>query len=131
MKVEHSDTSYFAFNTFAKASFTVGDTKELLPAEHTPILREPTTTYGFVADHTYGRRQSRPQGYSRASVEIPHSHRLHPRSAEHPDGHSDQFPAPPRAWECCGCKQKFYNFEKQCDFCATLHCKDCKKIPWK
>jgi hypothetical protein len=59
------------------------------------------------------------------------SYRLKPRLMTHPEGHCDQFPAPPKAWECCGCRQKFYSFEKQCDFCGTLYCKDCKKIPWK
>lgn len=41
------------------------------------------------------------------------------------------FPYPPKAWQCCGCMEEFYNFEKECTFCAAIYCNDCKMIPWR
>lgn len=128
MKVEYSDASCLSTHPFAEESI-VDDTEELIRAEHIPNLTESTMTCNYVADYVYESRQRPLHGY--LSAETLHSRRLQPRSMGHPEGHCDQFPAPPKAWECCGCKQKFYNFEKQCSFCATLYCKDCKKIPWK
>ncbi|KAJ4988473.1 hypothetical protein SVAN01_06090 [Stagonosporopsis vannaccii] len=126
MKVEYSDASYTSLYPFTEAPI-VDDTKQLVVANYTPSLIVLKASCGFVAAH--GSRQRLLDG--RTTAKAPTSPRLTPKSMGHPEGHSDQFPAPPKAWECCGCKQRFYNFEKECNFCATLFCKDCKKIPWK
>lgn len=128
MKAGYSDASYLSLYPVAGAT-TVDDAKELFNVENKPILTDSTAACEFVVGQIDRSQQKILHGHTTART--PNSHRLRPKSTAHSEGHSDLFPAPPKAWECCGCGQKFYNFEKQCDFCATLFCKDCKKIPWK
>lgn len=128
MKVEYSDASYASLYPFAGVPI-IKDETQLSKADYTPSLIHWEASCGCVAGKLYRNRQRILNGHATARATV--RQRLTPKSMGHPEGHSDQFPAPPKAWECCGCKQKFYNFEKECNFCATLFCKDCKKIPWK
>jgi hypothetical protein len=121
-------------DTFSPSSFSLAEslvmnsaTRYFVP-EQPPTLNNSTTARGSAANDNTNSRQRVLHGHK--AVETSKSHHGNYPMA-HPEGHSDQFPAPPKAWECCGCKQKFYNFEKQCSFCATTYCKDCRKIPWK
>ncbi|KAF1923312.1 uncharacterized protein M421DRAFT_425968 [Didymella exigua CBS 183.55] len=125
MKAALTDTFYPSFYLVTRAPIP-DDTKNSFRAGH---QHESIAASGVFADHVHGSRQRPLHGCSTTKTQ--HDYRLRPKSTRHPEGHCDQFPAPPKAWECCGCNQKFYNFEKQCNFCATLFCKDCKKIPWK
>lgn len=128
MKAEYSDTSYTSLYPLTEISAADG-AGQLCSTDCKSALIGSKISCEFVADKRRASRQRSLDGHAAAKAAI--SYRLPPRSMAHPEGHSDQFPAPPKAWECCGCKQKFYNFEKECNFCATLFCKDCKKIPWK
>lgn len=125
-KVESSDPSSSYFYTSAGAP--IAD-EEQFGAEYKQSLKDPILACRAVAGQVHVGRQRTSHGQTSANP--PNSRRLKSKNTAHPDGHCVEFPPPPKAWECCGCKQKYYNFEKLCSFCATLYCKDCKKIPWK
>ena len=129
MKVEYSAAYHSPSKTLEGPTLACDDTKKLLNTEYEPFLTLSNAAPWLVVNPAYGTRQRTLHDDAISKPSIDYLCKRFPMT--HPEGHCDQFPAPPKAWECCGCKQRFYNFEKQCNFCATLYCKDCKKIPWK
>ena len=129
MKVEYPATSHSSFHLPKGLTIACDETKKLLSTEDNPFSTVLKVAPWLVTNQNCSNRQQILHGHT--TTEPPNSDLRQGSTMTHPEGHCDQFPAPPKAWECCGCKQKFYNFEKQCNFCATLYCKDCKTIPWK
>lgn len=123
------------FNPVDRSPITMRDTTEGGRGQHQ--VTNNRSMLGSCSALRYGRksrRHARSRQLPSKRLSCVKSIRKLPEMAvrmSYPEGFCELFPPPPRTWQCCGCEEKFYNFERECTLCATNYCKHCKTIPWK